>query len=292
MPALVIRRASVRSFRTSSLEIYWEIESTHRDVLDFSFRVLYSEAPDGPFEAVSPELEDTFRFVDDRIQEGLWLRRHFYRIRVTEKSNGRTRDFGPYELAPEPDLNAREMRRHRELLYREFSGRRCWLLPRRTFGQRCGCWSEALQQKTRSGCVTCFDTGFVRGYMTPIESYFQFEPLIEAKPAPTRTRFEAPCYPQVKPGDLIIEPENLRWRVVTVTGPQHGRSTIFQIIEVHRVDATCAEYQIPFDPGRDIHKMGESPERNLTNPQTLGAVLPDAAVRSLYSRACKNNARE
>ena len=52
----------------------------------------------------------------------------------------------------------------------EFAGRRCIVLPVRTFGQRCGCFNATLNKRTRSGCPTCFDTGFIRGYMYPTRS--------------------------------------------------------------------------------------------------------------------------
>ncbi len=284
MPGIKLRRVSVRSFLTTALEVYWEVEPTHRDLFDFTFQVLYSESPDGPFDAISPELEDEYRFVDDRIHDGHRLRRHFYKIRIREKPTDLSRDDGPYESVPVTDLIALEMRRHRELLYREFSGRRSWILPKRTFGQRCGCFNQDLQKQTRSGCLTCFDTGFVRGYLRPIETFLQFEPLAESTPAPTRTRVEVPAFPQVKPGDVVIEPENARWRVLATTGPEHVRAQVFQSLDVHRIDPSDTEYKIPFHPGRDVHHVGETPERNLTSPQSLGPVLSDASMLSLYSR--------
>ncbi len=287
---LKLKNIRIDSLSVDFLEVSWEIESTREDVLDYTFQVLRSEAPMGPFDDISPEMEDRFFFVDNRVKVHNKYRQFHYRIRVKHKPSGETVDFDA-TLAAEPDLLALELRKHMNLLMREFVGRRCWVLPVRTFGQRCpNCFNKTLKARTRSGCRTCYDTAFVRGYFSPIESFIQFDPSPKANQQTNlgelqqdNTTARMGFFPPLKPKDLIIEPENRRWRVVQVSSTQRLRAVVHQEIQLHEVPKSDSEYLIEFDLGTQMVKTptGEllkpielkdlftSGARNFTNPHNL-----------------------
>jgi len=266
----------VRSLDVDFFEITWKIRSTSEDLLDYTFQVLRSQGAMGPFDAVSPEMDDRFFFIDNNVRRSHDFRIWFYKIRVKDKQTGAVKDFGPADPGPEADLIAMELRKHMNLLFREFIGRRCWVFPIRTFGQRCLCWNPTLQKRTHSHCLTCFDTGYVRGYMTPIESWISIDPDQKSEQntntGPTtqsNTTARMGFFPPVKPRDLIVEPENQRWRIVQASGTEQVRAPVHQEIQIHKIPSSDIEYRIQFDIGDALKNLWLSPARNYTNPHNL-----------------------
>lgn len=284
---LEIQKLKVRSLDVDFHEVSWETASTTEDVFDYSFQILRSEGPEGPYESISPEMDDQYIFIDNSIRRGHLFAKLHYKLRLKHKLSGDTKEFGPVAKDPDADLVAEELRKHINLLMREFIGRRCWVFPVRTFGQRCGaCWNEALQKRRSSGCITCYDTGFVRGYHRPIESWISIDPAAKAEQntnvgpmQQVNTTGRMGYYPPLKPRDLIVEGENNRWRVVQINQTEQLRAPLRQELQLHLVPKSDIEYRIEFDIGRALKDLFLSPSRNFTNPQNLEAAqneeIPD-----------------
>lgn len=286
----------VKDFRIRSLdldfhEVTWKIENTSEDVFDYTFQLLRSESPSGPFDELTAPFEDRYIFIDNVIQVANRWRKYYYLLRITKKSDDSTKDFGPVAKEPEADLIALELRRHMLLLFREFAGRRCWVLPSRTFGQRCECWNPTTQKVTRSGCVTCFNTGFVRGYMSPIETWVQMDPSPKAnqhtnvgQQQQVNTTARCSYYPQLKPNDLLIEGENRRWKVVLVSGTEQGRAVVHQEVQLHEVPPKDIEFKVPLILDTALKDLWLNPSRNYSNPQNLEAFMSEEipGIFSLY----------
>lgn len=287
--ALDLTRLRVRSLDIDFNEISWEVAPTHVDVLDFTFQVLRSESPSGPFEPLGGTFEDRYVVIDGDLAVGNRWRVFHYLVRVTHKRTGATRDWGPVAREPEPDLIAMELRRHALLLMREFAGRECWVLPRRTFGQRCSCWDTTLRAPKHSGCRGCFGTGFARGYLSPIQSFMQIDPAAKTESVAAsvatqqvNTSARCPYYPPLRPGDLIVEAENRRWRVISAAATEKGRAVVHQELTLHEIPPRDVEFDVPLDLTRALRDLFVSPERNFTNPHNLGAD-EDALSRALFS---------
>lgn len=287
-----IKELKICSLDLDFHEISWTLVETREDVFDYNFQIFRSESPAGPWDPISDPFQDRYVFRDNIIQVSHRWRTYHYKIRVTQLSTGKQQDSSPAMNEPKPDLHAMEIRRHVNHLFQEHAGRRCWLLPVRTFGQRCECWSPALQKKTRSGCVTCYDTSFTRGYLSPIEIWGQIDPSPKADQASnvgkiqqvdTTSRFGA--FPPIKPDDLIIEAENIRWRVVRVNQTEKARARIHQEPVLHQIHKRDIEYTIPLDLGTPLRDLSIVPSRNYTNPSSLAAfeevAIPD--ILALYT---------
>jgi hypothetical protein len=272
------QRLRVRSLDVDFHEVSWELASTTADVLDYTFQLTRSEGAEGPYEPITPELEDSYLFIDNFIRRDHAYRQLFYRLIVKHKASGDTKEWGPVTQEAEADLIATEIRKHMNILFREFAGRRCWVLPVRTFGQRCaGCWNPTLQKRRHSGCLTCFDSGFTRGFMSPIEAWVQFDTNAKAEQnmevGPTQqsnTTARLGYYPPLKPRDIIIEGENRRWRVVQVNKTEQLRSTLHQEVQLHEIPKADIEYKVELALGAALKDMWLSPARNFTNPHNLG----------------------
>lgn len=278
MPVTIdVQKLQVRSLDLDFHEITWELATTTEDILDYTFQLLRSEGPEGPYEDLSTEMEDKYVFIDNFIRRNHAHRTLYYRLRVRHKASGDTKEWGPATHEPEPDLIATEIRKHMNILFREFAGRRCWVLPIRTFGQRCGnCWNATLQKRRQSGCATCFDTGFTRGFLTPVETWVQFDTSAKTEQnmsvGPTQqsnTTARMGYYPPIKPRDIIIEGENRRWRVVQVNKTEQLRSTLHQEVQLHEIPKSDMEYKVRLDLGEALKDLWLSPARNFTNPHNL-----------------------
>jgi hypothetical protein len=76
-------------------------------------------------------------------------------------------------------------------------------------------------------------------------------------------------YPPLKPNDLIVEPENRRWRVVSVSQTEHNRARILQEAQIHEVPPGDTEFRIPLNMDTALKDLWLSPSRNYTNPHNL-----------------------
>lgn len=287
----------VRSLDNALNQVSWSIGDTSEDVLDYTFQLFRSESPSGPFDKLTEPFQDRFFFVDNAVYVGDRWRMLNYQLLVTHVPSGDTKTFGPVALEPTPDLIALELRRHIQLLFHEYAGRRCWVLPARTFGQRCSCWNATLKKRTRSRCVTCFDTGFVRGYLSPIEVWMQVDPSARAEQTSnvgaqqqSNTTGRLGYYPMLKPRDLIIEPENRRWRVVTVSATEHLRAPIHQEVQLHEIPPRDIEFEIPLKLDEALQDIYFEPARNYTMPMNLENFLKEEIpnIFSLYKTSIPN----
>ncbi len=289
-----LNKLRVTSLDVDFHEVTWRVAPTTRDIFDFEFQVLRSESPEGPWDVLTEPFQDRYTFIDNALQVAHRWRNYQYLIRVTEKSSGDKKDFGPVGHEPDPDILATELRRHIRLLMQEFAGRRCIVLPVRTFGQRCpDCWNFTLQQRTKSGCITCFDTGFARGYLHPIETFIQVDPSSKAQQHTNlgeqqqdNTTMRLGFYPTLKPGDVIIEAENLRWRVFGQTQTEHSRAVVHQEVTVHAIPTKDIEFSIPVSFSEALPNLYFTPARNFTNPFNLNNFESEElpGIFDLYTR--------
>lgn len=293
MPNLVFQNLLVRSFSLDFQEFTWEIESSDLDPHDFQCYVLRSESPMGPWDVIAGPFEDKYRFVDNRVNLLHRWRNIYYKVRSVAKADStNVVESDATTQYAEPDLIAEEIQRLERLLWQEFAGRRCFIFPARTFGQRCGnCYDGPdkgkgfTSQRRRSNCLTCYDTGFVRGYFDPIEVFMQIDPAgggIEQQPIAERhvenTSARLPNFPILKPRDIIVEGENRRWRVVKVTSTERLRSVVHQELILHAINIGDIEYQLPIRI-YNLRDFEPSPVRNFINAQNLES-FEDEALRS------------
>jgi len=283
MAQFTVKNMLVRGFSLDFLEVTWEMGSGTLDPNDFTQYVLRSESPMGPFDMVAGPFEDRFRFVDNRVNLQNRWRQLYYKIRAVEKADpDNVTESEAVTFDAQPDLIASEIQRLERLLWEEFAGRQCFIFPVRTFGQYCPACMDGpskgkgfTMQRRRGQCLTCYDTGYTRGYFDPIEIYMQFDPSpqsLQLLPIAERqqndTTARLPNFPLLKPRDIIVEAENRRWRVVQVNQTERLRHVVHQELRLHEIVRGDIEYQLPIRLD-DLRDFEPSPGRNFTNPQNL-----------------------
>lgn len=282
---LKVTKISVRSFDLDHLDVFWEIDKVPgpardgdpHEIFDYQFFVLRSgDSALGPYEVAAGPLRDQYMIRDVQVSLLHKWREYYYKIRVVHVPSGKQEEFGPSaSLTPPPDLIAAEIIRQEDVLFREFIGRKAWLFPRRTFGPVCSCFDMTLGRRTRSGHAACFDTGFLGGFMSPIEVYVQIDPhgknfnansIGELQQNDTAGRMIS--FPPVSPRDILVEAENRRWRVLGVTPTQRLRATVRQELRLHEIPKGDIEYDLPINLS-NIQNLEPSAKRNFTNPQNI-----------------------
>lgn len=298
-PALKAREVKVRSLDVDRVEVSWEVGDTD-DIYSYDIEVLRSESPEGPFEPVSPKFTDRYLFVDARVPYGNYFRKLWYVVRITHRGTGEYTESAPVTGDAEPSLDAQYIRRNEMTLFVQVIGRACWLFKKRTFGPRCpSCWDRVMSKRTRANCKTCFDTGFLRGYHDPIEVYVQIDPASSAKQNNPQqiTQFAATSgrmsfYPNVSPGDVIVEAENIRWRVVHVTQTERLRAPIRQDLGLHRLSQSDVEFHLPINLDRALRDIQPSPPRMFTNPTTLEGAIFERVPNAFANYETLNHGKE
>lgn len=273
---LKITQFYCRSFDLDHLDLFWEIEDFNGELLDirrFDFYVLRSEAMFGGYEIIGGPYKDTYRFRDVSPALMHKWRELYYKLRIVDTETQEAEEFGPTAQQGEPDLIALEIMRQEDVLFREFAGRRCWLFPVRTFGAKCTCFDKAMGRRTRSNHMPCFDTGYLGGYLSPVECYVQIDPAAQnptvtplMEQQNTNTSMRLLSFPPVKPKDILVEAENKRWRVATVNTTQRLRAVVHQEVAVHEIPRGDIEFKLPINIA-DLRSVSPAAERNFTNPQ-------------------------
>jgi hypothetical protein len=193
--------------------------------------------------------------------------------------------------AAEPDLIALEIRMLEQTVLREFNGRMCWVFPKRTFGQYCPhCMDTgrgATMRKLRSGCLTCYDQNFARGFLDPIQIWAQIDPSPKAdqqiqtgQTQQVNTSGRMGPYPMLKPDDLIVEMENHRWRVVKVTTTERQRAVVHQELTLHEIVKGDIEFELPVNI-QDLAALEPSAQRNFSNPQNLESATNEEDILAI-----------
>lgn len=267
----------VRSFELDSVTIFWAIEdiSKEDDIYAYSMELLKSEAYNGPYDKVAGPFFNIFQYRDPMNLEDHKNRNIYYKIKVTDIRTGETKVEGPTAQLPEPDLYAMEVLRQEDMLFRNFIGRRCYVFPRKTFGQICICVQPQQMRGQRSNCKTCYGTLYLGGFNSPTAAYIQFDPnarSTQLTPAITHSINFTTCrliaYPPLNIGDLIVDPENHRWRVEQVQVTRRLGYDVHQECQVKEILRGDIEYEVPVLD--DIKKVDDIFDwRNRVNPTTF-----------------------
>tara|TARA_B100000131_G_scaffold221323_1_gene212806 strand:+ start:549 stop:1448 length:900 start_codon:yes stop_codon:yes gene_type:complete len=289
----------VRSFDVDYLDIYWELEPAFEDLYNYEFTVERSDNEFGPYVAITNPIVDRYHVRDTTVRgRYTYYTKIYYRISVRNKGTGEVAVYperGGAKLAAKPDLAALEMARLNNLRLKEFSGRKIWIFPKKKHGQRCGlCYDTTTSRKLRSQCPNCFDTTWVGGYHAPVETYGMIvspnEQTIHANFGNVEnenTSLMLGNYPEVFEGDLIVEAENIRWRVASsISKVKKARSLVRQQLALHRIPKGDIEYKIPVNlTEQETRDLIASPERNYTNPHTLESAKLSNVLTNVFGNS-------
>ena len=278
-----ITNIKVSSLDADYLDVFFDVVPTYEDISSYSFVVERSDAEYGPFSDLTGPFRDKYHVRDTTIKNRSMFTKVYYRVRVTKLDDSTTALYpkggNGICLGAPADLIALEIARNHRFKLKTHAGRVLWLFPRKRTGQHCSCFDTVMQRTLRSGCRTCFGTSWVGGYQTPVQIYGQISDSLETTQKSyigeitvDNAMASLPNFPEVFPGDVLIEKENSRWRIGNDAGSlkktHHGRALVKQEAPIHRIPTSDIEYSLPLNL-ENAENFNASPARNFTNPQNL-----------------------
>jgi hypothetical protein len=285
----------VQSFDLDHLDVFWTLKDITPDqnerVEEYDFYVLRSDdGAAGPYRALSSAFYNSFRFRDGNVHLLHKWRTYYYKIKIVHRESGDEKEFGPEWLRAQPDRIALEIQRREGLLFKEKAGRQVLYYPRLTAGPRCGhCWDRGVRgntigRQTQQNCATCFDTTFVGGYAYPMQIAMQIDPnpltpqktdLTEHQFAMTTARTTA--FPPIYAKDLIVEEENKRWRVESVSFTRKHRAIVRQELKLTEYPKDDIKFLVPvnLEAGEFHSTPGRAYDRLMDVQDTPDEPIPD-----------------
>ncbi len=293
---LDVTNIRVRSFDLNYLDVYWDVAPCHEDINQYEFYVVRSDAEFGEYAEVAGPLVNMFHVRDNSVRgHKSFYNKIYYRVLCKNRFSGEEKYYpetGGVCLSAPLDLVGLEMARINNVKLKEFTGRKLWVFTRKTSGQRCSaCYDPVAARKTKSRCANCFDTTWVGGFNAPVEVYGMIISPDEASVHADFGNIEIENtallignYPELFEGDIIIEAENVRWRVgSTIKKVKKSRAIIRQQAPLHRIPNGDVEFKLPMNLSeQELADLQASPERNLTNPQTIESAKLVNALNSAF----------
>jgi hypothetical protein len=289
--SLKFTKLDVQAFDLDHLDLFWEIEDTNESIERWNFYILRSiDGPGGPYESIAGPFRNTNEFRDAEVNQLHNWRTYFYKVKASNKDTSYEEEVGPSYLQAPPDLIAFELRRRFDLLMQEFGGRRVLVYPAITAGFRCrNCFDIGSNDKGRTigrqktqNCASCFDSTYVGGFGNPVLAWMQIDPSaidVQRTDITERAQQDSTCrlsaFPPLKPKDMIVESENVRWQVERVASTQKLRAVVHQEPVLHRIPRNDIRYNVPVD----LSVFREAgPVREFTRPMNLESAQSSESV--------------
>ena len=252
---IFVAAVKVQSFSLDFLDVTWELVDTSEDVTGYTFTVQRSESPAGPFDDVASGLVDLYTHRDRRADLYTRWRTYYYRVQVKKPVTGETSLSPVSFLGAEPDRVALEMARLQQLVLKVHIGTPVLVYKRRTSGQACPqCYDPVRGRTTDSDCEFCFNSRYRGGFLSPVPTFVNFTPgnkviqlagPIEQEPSEKTTDMTG--YPLMNPGDLIVDPQNRRWRVSNIQERSKQGFVFRQILRLTEISRTEVVYKLKID---------------------------------------------
>ncbi len=272
--------------------IRWELKPNRVDLSDYEFYVDRGEAPgedaghlskdiDGKIlpgqlstdlsknlAQISPAISasDFYQWIDYTPHLRNLDKPYEYKVRLRRISTQEEISTSSFSWNGELDLVGLYIVEEHNFLLEDAVGVPCLVYVRRRGGIVCtSCFDVVQKKRTSSHCTTCFGTGWIGGFYSPIDTYIDIGPtpadiIISewGEVQKNETDLLMSNYPEVIPGDLIRELRSNRlWRVVAARPTEKRRAPMLQFVRVTEVSAGDVEYQLPYDTDFGLKKVAE-----------------------------------
>lgn len=249
-----IKGLTVRGDVPHGLFVTWSIAETSEDLSLYSFQVLRSGSPSGPFSPISPELNGYLNYFDQQANQAFRKQGLYYKVKAIRHAPHREEKTFPEDeaayLTAQPDILAQELTfRFGAQLYIH-SGRRALIFPAKREGQRCACYDPVRARLQRADCPSCFGNGYAGGFWNPILVPVKiYEGQEAAGPLPSggNGMVQLAIYPLIGKGDMFVEAEGKRWRVPEMSSVKvlrHARAPYQQHVTLIEVPPSDAVYSL------------------------------------------------
>ena len=258
---------------TNAYTVRWEVENIPAGYTE-RVNVFRSESRDGPWEPIASDITGKEYFHDWKARMRNPNITIYYKLTGYVTDGGSPPDTEDIKASKvehfryEADAVAQEMIRHNNLMLQFYSGFKCQVLIKKTWGPKCvACYDDVLSANTSSACEICFNTKFAGGFYDPILTYIAFtesgqdlRDLGITTTSPDIRAFWTTNTPELKKGDVFVDNKNIRWKVdiIKMKTSRMG-TTIRQLFSAAKVppDDVLSKLDVrniwKFTPKRDYH---------------------------------------
>lgn len=242
----------------TSTYIQWTIEDP--DNTGFTFEVLRSGSPEGPFDTVSERLPDTvFSYMDTNVAHLGLSTKFWYSVKVTP-ATGPANAFVAVPRTPGREWHglkgrlARKIRYDLKVTFEKLNGVPFLAIKRRRFGVRCSvCFNPRTKDALLSNCENCYSTSFEGGYHKPTKIWGKIDPAVVAQRMDSTGVTESSVvglttldFPLLEPEDLIIEiATNRRFVVKQKVMSESRRVLVHQDLQISELSRADTAYKFP-----------------------------------------------
>jgi hypothetical protein len=259
---IAIVNPRVTGFSVDYQVVYWEVPPHAGDPQDYVFKVEAGEAEYGPYSLLMDWRADTYLLRDTDPMLRNRSRTRWYVVTVREESTGETYATPPFCRRGELSRHGAEMARQLYVMWTRVYGESYLLFPRKSFGPICRSCTDHLTLRVRTrNCPVCYGTSYVGGYHAPVVTYGALSDAEEAiqlsETGHTEHRnkqIQLVSSPEVRPGDVLVDGRNERYRVAAVTGPMEYSTYIHYQCGLVRVATGDVEHHLPVPPAVEWHR--------------------------------------
>ncbi len=258
---------------TNAYTVRWEIENIPVGYTE-RVNIFRSESLDGPWEPIAEDITGKEYYHDWKARMRNPNITIYYKLTGYVTDGGSPpdtediKDSGVEYFRYEADAIAQEMIRHNNLTLQFYSGFKCQVLIKKTWGPKCvACYDSVLSANTSSACEVCFNTKFAGGFYNPILTYIAFmengqdlKDLGVITTSPDIRPFWTTNTPELKKGDVFIDNKNVRWKIEVIKMKTSRLGTIVrQLFTAVKVppDDVLSKLDVrniwKFTPKRDYH---------------------------------------
>jgi len=229
--------------------VWWSFRLTNRDLSGIPVDIHRSFSPDQEFEKVGTVLWPQTYFVDSEVNLGDFWRNAYYSL--SAMVDGHTIETSREGLYGSPPPMVQEMVKQFDISL-QFGGDPVFIYLRRSRIRCPDCWDAVSKKVTRSKCPTCFATGYLGGFYSPILTCVKISSEMKSnQPDATlregaQTVFKASRFPEVRPRDVIREVNSGKlWRIVNITPVRMNGYMIHQSLVMTRLETSEIENDLP-----------------------------------------------
>lgn len=261
----------IASIASPSILVRWKIKKTSQNLKDLYLFIYRGESPSEMAQINSaPIPANTYpEYVDTTIKLKMLQKNYYYRIEGREIIDGVViKTFSSKNFTWQGDLDIIGMYiidEHR-FAFEHVLGVPVFIYKKMNEGTRCPeCWDSVLKRVTKSNCVSCFGTGFTRGYYNPLPAWMDLNPdptMFQIADFGVKEPSQTDClfihYPILQANDIILELEPMRfWRVTNQRGSEKNRNTLLQVARFDEVNRSDIEQQLEVDQDLRFKMLAE-----------------------------------
>ena len=231
----------------------------------YFFSIYRSHSPEGPWEELILDLEDTYYYIDNNFlspsnstsagQYSLKMS-PYYKVVVTHAQDGTVEHTKKLEASSDRRRAGiiNKLRRDARVALRKGNGTEVAVLKRKWYGENCTCRS-ATGQSTRSHCDNCYGTGVVFGYWNPVYGFASRSATpvsvntdVQGKTENHVIRVLVEYIPEIIPDDILVFiRDNKRYLVIENNPTEIQTVTVHQELVMSELSRSSVEYGIPAD---------------------------------------------